>query len=142
MAECSEYVPLDLEDAIKRSAAVIEVFESRGVDVIRIGLCASENLSDRDTYYAGPNHSALGELVENEIFYGRIQKELLKYNFENGSGAVVFVPKGALSKAIGQNKKNKLRLIAEFSLSRMDFHESDDLTGYSVRCEERKNQCI
>ena len=50
----------------------------------------------------------------------------------------VSVPNGALSKAIGQKKKNKLRLTSELSLSEITFTEDQTLKGYDVRCEERK----
>ena len=75
MAESGIYEPLSTDDAIVRSAAVLEKFLEAGIDVIRIGLCASENLRAEDTYYAGPNHSALGELVINQVYYRKIYRE-------------------------------------------------------------------
>ena len=57
MAECGEYTPLDLEDAIFRTAEVLKIFNDHKVKVIRVGLCASENLSSPDSYFAGPNHT-------------------------------------------------------------------------------------
>ena len=142
MACDGRYIPLSVDEAVRRSAEVIRMFDSYGVKVIRVGLCASENLSDFNTYYAGPNHSALGELVENEIFYSIICEKIKELGLPSGASVAVEVPCGSLSKAIGQNKKNKLRLISEFSLSRVDFYESADLTGHFVKCEERKNKCI
>lgn len=138
MAECNLYTPITLEDAVARSAEVMKRFISAGVKVIRIGLCASENLNADETYYAGPNHSALGELVLNEMYYNIIKEEILKIpNLKNIIH--VYVAKGELSRAIGQKKKTKLALISEFSLEEVRFSEDSELSSFEVRVvsEER-----
>lgn len=137
MAKNGSYIPLSTEEAVRRSASVVKYFYDNGVEVIRIGLCASENLSDASSYYAGPNHPAIGELVENEIFYDVICDKLKKLQI-NQKILTVRIPKGSLSKAIGQKKKNRLRLIAEFGLKDIVFLEDSSLKGYGVECEERK----
>ena len=141
MAEKGEYTPLSTEDAVFRTAEVLKIFASYGVKVIRVGLCASENLSSPDAYYAGPNHSALGELCENRVFYSLIYEKLTVMSPKVGATVTVKVPRGSVSKAVGQKKNNKLRLIAEFSLRDISFVEEDHLKGYEVECEERKNKC-
>ena len=138
MARKGDYVPLSEDEAVDRSAKVLRLFYERGVKVIRIGLCASENLSDPNSYYAGPNHVALGELCENQVFYTLMREKIEKFKLSKNSSVSVSVPRGALSKAIGQKKKNKLRLISEFSLSELSFSEKDTLFGYEIECEERK----
>ena len=75
MTENGTYTPLSLEDAITRSARVFKIFRDAQIPVIRIGLCAAENLSAPNSYFAGPNHAALGELVENEFYYELIKKK-------------------------------------------------------------------
>lgn len=135
MAEKKIYTPLSLDEAVSRSALVMKKFIDAGVEVIRVGLCSSENLASDDTYFAGPNHSALGELVENEIYYGIIKDAITKILPLNSDSITVFVPSGALSKAIGQKKKNKLRLTREFSLTDISFSEKDYLSEYCVSIE-------
>ncbi len=141
MAKSGNYQPLTLEDAVERSAAVFEKFYESGVQVIRIGLHASENLTSPEACFAGPNHPALGELVLNEFFYRRISKELKKLN-ANGKRVKILVAEGALSKAVGQKQKNKKRLTVEFSAD-VIFSESDSLSNYDffVETEERKKRC-
>ena len=125
-----KYAPISLEDAIKRSALVAEKFINANVDVIRIGLCSSDNLSADDTYYAGPNHCALGELVFGEVYYNLVRKELLKLK-NAGSIVQIIIPKNALSKALGQRRKNHLRLTEEFGI-KIEFLESDMLSDYQI----------
>ena len=127
-----DYTPLTNEEAVKRTARVMRKFIEAGVDVIRVGLCSSENLVNDETYFSGPNHPAIGELVENEIFYELIKEKIKTAAFDKCKTITVLVPKGAISKAIGQSKKNKLRLISEYSLTNIKFIENDLLTEYDV----------
>lgn len=139
MAASGVYEPLGINDAIVRSAAVMKRFIDAGVEVIRVGLCASENLSDESTYFAGPNHPALGELVENEIYYMMLRDKILSMNIASEKELCIYVPQGALSKAIGQKKKNKQRLIKEFSFSDVKFFEKPGISEYSCLIEKRGN---
>lgn len=132
MTEKKIYTPLSLDEAIKRTAAVKQRFIDSGIEVIRVGLCSSENLTSDETYFGGPNHPAIGELVENEIYYNIIRKEIISSGFVHNKKVTVFVSRGSLSKAIGQKKKNKLRLIKDFSLDDVKFCEDEKLLDYDV----------
>ena len=142
MAECGEYKPLEIDDAISRSAEIFEMLTDAGLQVIRIGLCASENLSAPETYFAGPNHPALGELVENEYYYKKIYKYLSDSKV-NDARVIVSVKSGSLSKAIGQNRRNKVRLVSAFPSCDFVFKEDIDIEAYGIKVEikERKNKC-
>ena len=142
MTDSGLYAPIELEDAIKRSAAVLEHFIENSIKVIRIGLCASDNLFDENKYYKGPNHPALGELIEGELYYNRMDKYLSDINILSGGLPTVFVASGALSKAIGQHKINKKRLIEKFDLSDIYFKEDPALSIYEIKIEEGKRKCI
>ncbi len=128
-----EYTPLDVESAVKRSADVLEVFADRGVECIRIGLCDSENLHSDKTYFAGPNHPALGEMIIGEVFYKKIKSELDLMN--DRKNITIHVPQGAISASVGQKKRNKLRLIEEYGIERLKFTEDKGLVGFEVAVE-------
>lgn len=124
MAASGEYTPLQENELVTRSADVLEIFRKNGVKVLRIGLHAGDELTSRDEIACGFYHPAMGELVEGELFYREI-KNKLKNVSENGSFTVT-VPKGCLSKAIGQKGKNRDRLKLEFNLKRIDFIEDEN----------------
>ena len=144
MAKCGGYSPLTLDEAVERSARVLKLFVDAGVPVVRIGLCASDNLSSEDTYFAGPNHPALGELVFGEFYYLKIREKLCGLKDAKNSIITVKVARGCISKAIGQKKKNRLRLLYETSARDICFVSSDELCGYDVdvQIEERIYKCI
>jgi hypothetical protein len=141
MSKSEAYSPISLNDAIERSAKVLEVLISASVDVIRVGLCASDNLFDEEKYYAGPNHPAIGEMVESAGIYNRIVGLIANKSSNKEMILTVFVPHGFLSKAIGQRKTNKNRLIQEFGYADVKFKEDSNLSGYELRIEERKREC-
>lgn len=144
MAQAGEYTPLSLTEAVERSASVLNFLRARNINIIRIGLCASENLSSESTYYAGPNHSALGELVENEYYFELVKKEINKFQDLNAVAEItVLVSKGSLSKAIGQRKSNIIRLSRAFPTVKIRFNESVDVCEHSVKLKrEGKSGCI
>ena len=123
MTKDGVYTPLEIQDAVERSAMALEVFEKNKVDCIRIGLCASDNLSDDSCVLGGANHPALGELVIGESYFLKMKRMLEDADIK--SSAKFLVPNGHLSKAIGQRGKNRERLKEMFSLEKIEFFESD-----------------
>ncbi len=140
MAKAGEYSPLCLEDAVSRSALVFAEFVKAGIKVLRIGLCESENLHSTQTYFAGPNHPALGELVENEYYYNTIRGRLPSDAVYKDNTLTVYVAKGHISKAVGQHKTNKIRILREYGFSDVKIKENSDISNYDVllKIEERK----
>lgn len=129
MAERGEYQPIALEDAIYRSKEVLKIFYEYNVECIRIGLCASDNLFDEEKVMGGANHAALGELVIGELYFDEMSELLALYGgFAEGKTARFSVPRGETSKAVGQNRKNKQRLIEKYKLSGLIIKEHDAQT--------------
>ncbi|MBP2650143.1 MAG: Radical domain protein [Firmicutes bacterium] len=63
-----KYEPLNLQQAITRSAYLKLLFEQKGITVIRTGLQATEGLSKPGNVLAGAYHPAFGEMVEAFIY--------------------------------------------------------------------------
>lgn len=135
MTKRDEYKPLELDDAIERTSAALRVFIDHGVPVIRIGLHADESLCDRSGIYAGAYHPAMGELCENSLYLGLIREKLdeLKDEFSPTSSVVIYVPRGHMSKAVGNKRINAERIRAEYGIKKLHFKEDDGLSPYNVR---------
>ena len=112
--DCQEgvYTALSVQEAVERSADVLEILTDHGVECIRIGLCATESLTSCEKVCAGPNHPALGELVWNEYYYRKLlglpEMEALR-----GKRVALLLPRGLASKVIGQHRCNIERLLRE-----------------------------
>ncbi|WP_022664822.1 elongator complex protein 3 [Desulfospira joergensenii] len=65
------YVPLTLERAVDQAKQLHQIFTRAGVEVIRMGLQASEMMEDKTQVLAGPWHPAFGHLVLSSLFFDR-----------------------------------------------------------------------
>ena len=132
MAEDGEYIPLDIEDAVERTASVLEVFLANNVPVIRIGLHASEQLTDENEVYAGANHPALGELVMSRVYLQRMRMALQNSPVKPGETATFCVAKGATSQALGQHGENREKLCREFQIKSVKIVEKSEELLYNI----------
>lgn len=132
MSREGEYLPLTDDEAIERCAPILELFETRGVAVLRVGLCASEMLAS-SRVLGGANHPALGELCYAAVFRRRMSA-LLDELSETAGRAVEFgVPCGKLSQALGQKRANARALIERYALADVHVRENAALSGTQVR---------
>lgn len=131
MTKRDEYKMLDTEEAVRRSCAALEIFDDRGVECIRIGLCASDNLSDEEKVMGGANHPAIGELVKGELYFNRLC-ELLNSVFNGADHSpdsiCINIPKGHMSLAVGQHGRNRERIKQLYGIKSLKFQEKDVVT--------------
>lgn len=134
MSKRGEYIPLTLDDAVYRTKEVLKVFGEREVPCIRVGLCASENLSSEESVFGGANHSAIGELAIGEIFFEEMDKALFNLSKTENlpQKPLIYVPTGCTSKAIGQKRKNILRLCRKYSIRDIKILEKNTIIGYNI----------
>ncbi len=134
MARKGDYVPLDVEAAVARSAEVLEVFVNNGVKCLRIGLQDSENLHSEDKYFAGPAHPAIGELVRGEVY--RQVADRLVSKLEGRDVIELEVPAGAISMAVGLGGRNRDYFKRRYGLKNIKFAENAFLAEYCVILKE------
>ena len=134
MAKRGDYTPLALDDAVSRCASVLDVFDSCGVPCIRVGLCASDNLFDEEKVYGGANHAAIGEISMNELYFRRICNKIdaLESTDFVGKTLTVYVKNGCVSKAVGQNRKNKEKLCQKYGFRHVKVLEKNDILSYNI----------
>lgn len=131
MTESGEYVPLTVDEAVERSARVLRVFIDNGVPCLKIGLHESENLHSESTYFAGPNHPALGEMIRGKVYLDMILDELGRMD-ARGKTLEINVPSGAVSSVIGQHKVNKTLILEKSAAKYVKILEKNDLKEYNI----------
>ena len=138
MMTSGQYVPLSLDEAVERAADVMEIFLNHGVEILRVGLCASEGLSS-EAAIGGAYHPAMGELAYGALFYRRMSA-LLETSGQEWAGKTptFLVPRGKISQAIGQHRANVERLKDAFGLSCVKVYESDTLEGIQVLLKDEQ----
>ena len=112
MAQHGLYAPLTVEEAVERTAPVLQIFRARALPCIRVGLCATESLTSPDAVYAGPNHPALGEMILGECLYQKVKEKVLQADLAE-KGIILEVPPKELSATVGQHRRNIEKLQRE-----------------------------
>ena len=129
MCETGKYKPLGIDDAVFRTKEVMKVFIRRNVNIIRVGLCSSENMVSDKTYYAGPNHVAIRELCEGELYFEKIIERIEEFKINNEETDFknkilnIYAPRGEMSKVSGQNRRNKQKIQEKYGFANIVIHE-------------------
>ena len=110
-----DYMPMALEEGVTLVKKIYLKFKKAGIDVIRMGLQASEDLEDRTTVLAGPHHPAFGHLVHAEIFFDMAVSAIESAKFGKET-LTIFVNPRSISKMRGLNNSNIKRLQTRFQL--------------------------
>ncbi len=95
------YSPQSLDEAVSLCADLKERLDEENIKIIRLGLMASDNINPEVDVVAGPYHPSIGELVQSEIYFRKMLKEIHKDSH-------VLVNEKDLSAFIG-NKKSNIR---------------------------------
>ncbi len=79
-----EYTPLTVEQAVEISKELLALFNSRKINVIRIGLQNTNEITDPNNsssqVVAGPFHPAFRQLVESRLWYDAIADKIKNVN--------------------------------------------------------------
>lgn len=127
--ENGEYMPQNLDDAVRLCAELLTMFAENGIKVIRVGLHDTPSL--REDMLAGPYHPAFRELCESRLM---LQKaiELLK-DKPHGAYEICVNPR-CRSKMVGNKKSNLL------SLQKMGYEihisEENSLSDFAIELKE------
>lgn len=137
--ESGIYKPLMVDEAVERTKNVLEVFDAHGVNVIRIGLCDNESLHSDETYVAGPNHGAIGEMARSAVFYD-VMTAMLEQAVRDGKQLygkkVLFsVPCGATSMAVGHKRANSEKIKNNYGVKCVEILENPSLVRYNIKME-------
>lgn len=131
MTERGTYAPLTNEEAARRMADVMEIFDGAGVPCLRAGLCESDALHAESSYLVGPNHPALGATARSELLWRRMLKALAGREAA-GQRITVTVARGMASCAAGQHRENIRRLIADSGVKSVKIIENPAQIGYNI----------
>lgn len=96
------YEPYSVEKAAVVAAEALELFETAGVTVLRVGLHDSEELQN-GAVVKGPYHPAFGEIAESLMWRKKIEKIFENRDFDGK----VLCQQSEISKVVGHKKMNK-----------------------------------
>ncbi|AIS52555.1 histone acetyltransferase [Thermoanaerobacter kivui] len=116
MYKDGRYKPLNLEETVEISKRLYIIFLKNDVEVIRIGLQPTENISYNGDVVAGPFHPAMGQLVESRVILDVLMKIFEEKNIRNTDVSIISNEK-RISTVIGQKKHNKQILENKYNVN-------------------------
>ncbi len=101
------YQPLSLEGSVRSVKKMYHIFKTAGVNVIRMGLQASDIMEDKSMVLAGPWHPAFGHLVYSEILYDMVCHKIDQYpDVLNSRGLALIIHPKSESRLRGDKNAN------------------------------------
>lgn len=110
----NKYNPFSLEESIDIVKKVLVLFYINNVNVIRVGLQATEDIAIGKEVLAGPYHPAYRELVESKMYGDYIEYLIKKYNGKKNID--VLVNKKNVSRILGNKKSNVKNLKEKYGV--------------------------
>ena len=108
-----DYEPITLVQAVETCKELVAMFNKKNIDVIRIGLQTTDEISDpsseKSEVVAGPYHPAFRQLVESGLWYDSIVSEIKKLNVKVKEVQVTVNPID-VNNVIGHKKENAIKL--------------------------------
>ena len=108
-----KYEPLTVTQAVETSKELVKLFNKNHVEVIRVGLQNTDEISDpknkQSEVVAGPYHPAFRQLVESAIWYEKILNKIKKLNSKVKEVEVTINPKD-VNNVIGHKRENAIKL--------------------------------
>lgn len=111
--EKGEYTPLTVGQAVERCKDIVDLFNRNKINVIRIGLQNTEEITDPNakdsSVVAGPYHPAFRQLVEASMWYDSIVGEIKKVNAKVKKVKII-ANELNVNNIIGHKKENIIKL--------------------------------
>lgn len=114
--------------AVDYCAALVPLFESAGIPIIRMGLNPTDELSG-GAAAGGAYHPALGELVKARIMLDTARDKLNSAAVAPHSAVTLGVNSKQISQMAGQHRGNIAALTAEFDLAALKIRPADVKPG-------------
>ena len=127
--EKGHYTPLALEEAVSLCRGAVDLLETAGIPVIRLGLQSHGRMSPGKDILAGPYHPAFGHLVRGELFLMKIKQDLAGRKSFREADLELRVAGRDIGFLTGNNRENLKKLKTDLGISRLQVTADPSLPG-------------
>ena len=113
------YTPLALEEAVSLCCEAVDLLETAGIPVIRLGLQSHDRMSLGKEFLAGPYHPAFGDLVRGELFLMKIKQDFFGRKFFREAGLELRVAGRDIGFLTGNKRENLIKLKTDLGISQL-----------------------
>lgn len=135
-----KYVPLSLDEAVDICSSLLEIYKSNNINVIRIGLQPSDNISMDGDIIAGPFHPAFRQLVEARLILNMIEKCINKEKLSGIKELRILASESRISDVIGQKKDSINYLKNKYKFKNIIVNTDKDI-GEEIFIYKKSNNC-
>lgn len=121
------YKPYSLDECIDIAKECYKLFIAAGVNVIRVGLQATDNITDGEDVIAGPFHPAFRELVESSILSDEIYN-ILKDN-KNAKDITIEISNRSVSKLYADKKRYFNEMLEKLNIKKISVKVLSDFNS-------------
>ena len=132
-----EYKPFTLEQSIQIVKKLLALFYVNNINVIRVGLQATEDIQVGKAVVDGPHHPAFRELAESEMIKDYLIYIAKKYNIEKY--ITVKTNKKNVSKIIGNKKSNSTYMKNKLKINLKTKEEDIDINDLEIVLDDNKS---
>lgn len=100
------YRPFSLEECIDITKKLMVIFENNNIDIIRVGLQATDDIKEGEDVVAGPYHPAFRELVRSRMIRDFLDSVLV--DIDKGDTIKVCSANKNISTIVGNKRANRI----------------------------------
>lgn len=117
------YNPLTLDQAIDICTKLYIMYQKENIEVIRIGLQPTDNITEGEDVVSGPFHPAIRQLVKSNMYRIFIEKMIKENNLKDE--ITIYATQKQISEISGNKKSNKIYFKDKYNID-FSFVESKD----------------
>lgn len=125
----NKYKPLSLQEAVDISTDLLMLFQYNKINVIRVGLQPTDNITLGKDVIAGPFHSAFRQLVESNIYKMLLNEYFSEKDFKDKNELTININPKEISNLVGQNSVNTKWIKNNFGIRKVRIHGENILKG-------------
>ncbi len=132
MYQEGRYEPLTIEESVDISAELLNIYEKNNINVIRIGLQPTDNISESGEVVAGPFHPAFRQLVESRLILNKIRQYIINNKLDQLPEIIIHCNPRYISTVIGQKRVNINTLKNEFNFKNIRIMEKQNVEKFVI----------
>lgn len=121
------YRPQSLDESVEVCSELLSLYRKNGINVIRIGLQASDNISEGSEIAGGPFHPAFRQLVEARLALKQIEENIISHGLDKYPNLHIRTGSGNISNITGQRRKNLEYLYGKYEYKKITVTGDDSL---------------
>jgi histone acetyltransferase (RNA polymerase elongator complex component) len=126
------YQALSIEKAVDLCAMLLKLYEDNNINVIRIGLQPTDNISESGEVIAGPFHPAFRQLVQARLVLNKMIEKINTAGKAKSDSLIIECNPNNISNVIGQKKCNIKYLKDKFRYKTIQVMADENLAKSSI----------